>query len=553
MKKKILASALVCTIIFGLSGCTSSDKVEETTNQGNNIIAPDTTMNQGNNIITPVTTDDSLINSIQETSINKIKLYDAAGNPLPSTATVEIVAIDSTTTKSSNAAKINKSKKYSVEEDGSVLIAVLNQGNYKILITYNGVTVEAKFVVGETNYQEFASIAIPIIIDTKTGIMTVLDNAVIASLSGTVTDMKLQAIEGAQVSLSGGTITNGSFVIALTDINGAFEVIANLSLSLASQLTGLSVNISAKGYQNKTLTITEILNSVSETGFNIQLNKKVANETYYSENFETVTAKQWTVNKITGDNVKNVWHIHTSSDTGMVNAAYTENLVLLAPNDSSFGKIPAPFGAKCFAYSDNNVESNVSYSNFIGQAAENNDILSGGRSTTDNSAELISPSIDLTAASGPLHLSFKTYWEIESVNPNSSGFDLMRISISTDDGATWNELARLNPMNDPESGALDRAPIPFSTTGFNSAPKWIMQEGITLVDADGTSIYGKNIRIKFLFETVDGLFNGFRGWFIDDITIENGEGSFPLWDEITGGDGEKDETPSKVSKKTRTR
>ena len=92
--------------------------------------------------------------------------------------------------------------------------------------------------------------------------------------------------------------------------------------------------------------------------------------------------------------------------------------------------------------------------------------------------------------------------------------------------ATWKTLARLNPLSDPVA-ELDRASIPFSNSGFNSAPLWLTQEGITLIDTEGSSVAGKTIKIKFTFETVDGLYNGFRGWMVDNVNINEGEGTFP--------------------------
>jgi hypothetical protein len=54
---------------------------------------------------------------------------------------------------------------------------------------------------------------------------------------------------------------------------------------------------------------------------------------------------------------------------------------------------------------------------------------------------------------------------------------------------------------------------------------WTQQEAIPL---DGAQ--GKQIQLRFAFETVDELFNGFRGWLIDDVVVQAAPGTFPPFD-----------------------
>ncbi len=195
--------------------------------------------------------------------------------------------------------------------------------------------------------------------------------------------------------------------------------------------------------------------------------------------------------------------------------------VRLAPNDQSQGKLPEPLqGNTAYWYGDK------LNGNFLGAISDSSvtSNFDGGTSQNDNMGELISPVINLSQQQAPLSLSFKTWWEIESVNPNNQGFDLMNILVSTDGGISFKNLARLNPLADPSS-AYERAPIPYSNLGFNLAPATVQQEAISLDEYAGKA----NVQLKFQFRTVDELYNGFRGWMIDDVVIQKKVGTFPLF------------------------
>src|SRR5690606_17562160 len=120
--------------------------------------------------------------------------------------------------------------------------------------------------------------------------------------------------------------------------------------------------------------------------------------------------------------------------------------------------------------------------NFLGtfESTQGGSELDGGTSDRENGGSLVSPVIDLTNEEAPLALSFRTWWEIESENPNKAGFDRMIVEYSLDIGSTWNDLARLNPFTDPEATGVNRYPLPFSSRGFNRAPAWLWQEPINI-------------------------------------------------------------------------
>lgn len=108
-------------------------------------------------------------------------------------------------------------------------------------------------------------------------------------------------------------------------------------------------------------------------------------------------------------------------------------------------------------------------------------------------------------------LEFETLFEIESVNPNDQGFDLMVVAVEDLSTGDLTQIARLNPAVDPE--LQDRDHTPFTSGAFNRRP---VHRSVSLDLAD---YIGREIRIVYLFDTVDHLYNGFRGWIVDDVQV----------------------------------
>src|SRR5690606_29555865 len=77
-----------------------------------------------------------------------------------------------------------------------------------------------------------------------------------------------------------------------------------------------------------------------------------------------------------------------------------------------------------------------------------------------------------------------------------------------------------------ESGDINRYPLPFSNRGFNRAPAWLWQEPIDISVLAGQP----NARLRLVFSTEDELYNGFRGWLVDDVRITREQGTFPLYE-----------------------
>ena len=467
-------------------------------------------------------------NKVTQKDIKKIKLYDANGAALKG-AKLTIVK-DGATLKNPNMA----ARTITDNGDGTYTVEGYGDGKYKITVDVGNQVVHISMKIGGDNYQEVAALSVPLSVGAD-GSVSQVNGALVAMISGTVYSTTGVPIDNAQVSVSAGAATNGSFSSATTDTSGFYMLFINIKESLVENLDSLQVIVTATGYKTLILSTEDILN-MSLVGYNIELTPATAADALYSEDFEGASANSWTAHKLTGTNSDNTWHIHTISDGALLNKAYVNNLVKLAPNDVSGGGLPLPKGNQCFWYGDKKDTSAKSFGSFLGVPSNPDQNNSGGISQMANSGELTSPPIDLSNASGSIKLTFDTYWEVESVNPNAEGFDFMRVLVTKDAGNSWIELARLNPKNDPIVN-IDRRAIPFSNTGFNSAPLWLSQESIKLEDDNNNTLSGNTIQLKFIFDTHDQLYNGFRGWFIDNINISSGEGTFPKWGSYgsTGG------------------
>jgi hypothetical protein len=105
---------------------------------------------------------------------------------------------------------------------------------------------------------------------------------------------------------------------------------------------------------------------------------------------------------------------------------------------------------------------------------------------------LISPSIDLTGATLPINLVFNENFITER------GKDLCTVGVSTDSGATWNELRTDTNSCSGNSGG------------------WI------ITDFDLSYYANQTINIRFHFDTGDELSNDFPGWYIDNVVVFTG-------------------------------
>lgn len=106
-----------------------------------------------------------------------------------------------------------------------------------------------------------------------------------------------------------------------------------------------------------------------------------------------------------------------------------------------------------------------------------------------NSGQATSPAMDLSPFASP-ELSFECNHETEG----GSSFDQRRVQVSSDDFAT----TLLNVLLDGNScGAMGT----WHSHTFALDPAW------------GT------VRLRFSFDTIDSVSNGFDGWFVDDVSM----------------------------------
>jgi serine protease AprX len=94
--------------------------------------------------------------------------------------------------------------------------------------------------------------------------------------------------------------------------------------------------------------------------------------------------------------------------------------------------------------------------------------------------------VDLAGSLAPATLRFWSWEETE----NASGYDTRKVYLS-EDGNTWNEVWN--------SG--------------NNAASWYP------VEIDVSSYVGGDLYIRFEFDTVDNLYNDYRGWYVDDVEV----------------------------------
>jgi Mg-chelatase subunit ChlD len=136
--------------------------------------------------------------------------------------------------------------------------------------------------------------------------------------------------------------------------------------------------------------------------------------------------------------------------------------------------------------------------------------LGGGTSLGEQEAMLLSPPIDL-AGQSTVALHFWTWWETEGVDVAEGGFDQMQLyAVTAGKDAVY--LGCINPRDDGEGEAFR----PYSSGGPGRAGVWMP------VTADLSAFAGQTIRVGFRFDSEDNLYNGFRGWLIDDVEVAAG-------------------------------
>ncbi|WP_180089820.1 carboxypeptidase regulatory-like domain-containing protein [Acinetobacter sp. YH12219] len=522
MKNIAFAKIIMVTGVLGLTACGGSDR-DETGSVPSEPVA-DAMVQKSVEELTLLDVNNLALNAASIQILSDEEWQKVQAGSLKATIN-EITADDSEQLfppiNSLPTATHFKGQSYLANAQGIVKLPKLAAGTYYVLVTKNGQSAVSAFLIHPKNTNK--SIVLNVVLncldqDCQTLSDAPVNDAVVGTLSGQVI-FKGKPLANAQVALSGGAATNGAFVSALTDANGYFSLSFNVSNDLLEALKNATLTISSAGINTITKKVTVIASSASGYQFEV-LPETTSADAIWRETFEadSATRNAWTRSQPSVANVD--WQLLNKGHN--IRNNQVNQRVRLAPNDQSQGKVPEPLqGNTAYWYGDK------VNGNFIGALSDSSTApeFDGGTSQYDNRGELISPVINLSQYHAPLSLSFKTWWEIESVNPNNQGFDLMNILVSTDGGNSFKTLARLNPLADPSS-AYERAPIPYSNLGFNLAPAAVQQEAISLDEYAGKA----NVQLKFQFRTVDQLYNGFRGWMIDDVVIQKKAGTFPLFD-----------------------
>ncbi|MBW3581534.1 MAG: S8 family serine peptidase [Euryarchaeota archaeon] len=100
------------------------------------------------------------------------------------------------------------------------------------------------------------------------------------------------------------------------------------------------------------------------------------------------------------------------------------------------------------------------------------------------------PTVDASAF-GTVTLEFDHYWQTESYN---GAYDKMSVQVSSDGGASWSTVLYKDARDDNPAGWLHES---IDVSSFGTA----------------------NLKVRYHFDSVDGLSNDFAGWYVDNIVV----------------------------------
>ena len=156
----------------------------------------------------------------------------------------------------------------------------------------------------------------------------------------------------------------------------------------------------------------------------------------------------------------------------------------------------------------------------------------GNYSSGAKSGTLTSSAIDLANYSFAT-LDFAAWFEVESVDVAKWQYDQMKVEVAVVAAAypvtigdyTFNsadDWKIVTFMNPDFEAAVQQADINFSSGGNDAVPVWVKKQ------ANLSPFAGQKIKLRFNFQSQDSLYNGGRGWAVDNVAIINGDSGLPF-------------------------
>jgi hypothetical protein len=310
--------------------------------------------------------------------------------------------------------------------------------------------------------------------------------------------------------------------VAYTDQNGLYTLynvpagFTDVTAYADSHISSIESNISVPSG-----------GTVSDVNFDLPF---VGQSSTYEFTFESTTEGFITLADQYGNGFWHLQHydniIPSNNPQNYFNSAHppnTRKVFLQDDNVTSFtGHIPVPHGGNYYFWYGQTSQvgdPSTAEASYIGlEDPFVSEEGSGGESLNPagNSGTLESPTLNLSGYTFG-KLSFWTWWEIEGKNPKQGvGYDAMYIYASASPYMSWTLLGYLNPYDDPATN-LNISGEAYTSGGFNQPGVWVQH------NYDLTAYVGNTVKLRFVFNTHDRKYNGFRGWFLDDVKIESSQ------------------------------
>jgi hypothetical protein len=311
-----------------------------------------------------------------------------------------------------------------------------------------------------------------------------------AGIAGKVWNNVGLEVKGAQVTIkaSGNQIATDQ-----TDTYANYTVVA---MSPAT----VEVTVLAVGYDPQTKTVALKNNETAVVDF--KLGKATPKVKCFADSFEWDANPGWVIESSCGNPGKGKcpgWHrIDNTQTIKDTYASFPNGGNANQPLVQIYGgtePLKAPDGTKQFWYGNDDDGS------FIGSVYSQAG-FSGGHGSSSNGT-LTSPPIDLQGFN-KFTMTVQYWYEIEAENPKS--YDVMQIQVSEAGKNSYTNLKQLNPTTDNYNASKG-----FTSGGFATAPVWVT----ALIDL--SSYKGKQVNVRFRFNTLDSAYNGYRGFGVDNV------------------------------------